>query len=139
MAFKSGKKEENMDKNPTSFSDTGARQIASGSFIGATMKIKGNFSSDEDVIIEGNVEGNINVSKTLTIGKSGNVTADIDAGTVRIIGSAKGNLAASNKVEILAQGRYYGNIKSETLVVKEGAILIGDVNKEEKEDKNKKE
>ena len=131
MAFKSGKKEDIIEKKTYGYPDIPPRQVESGSFIGETMKIKGNFHSDEDVIIEGKVEGNIHVSKTLTIGKNGVVTADIDADTVRIIGLAKGNLAASQKVEILPQGRYCGNIKSEILVVREGAILIGDVNKKD--------
>lgn len=139
MAFKSSKKDDRTDREFVGYSETGPRQVESGSFIGATMKIKGDFKSDEDVTIAGNVEGNINVSKTLTIAKDGEVTADIDADTVRIIGSGKGNLSASNKVEILEQGKYYGNIKSETLIVKEGAILIGDVNKPGKEEKDKEE
>ena len=138
MAFKSVKKEDRMGGDSTGYSDNAPRQVESGSFIGETMKIKGDFNSDEDVVIEGNVTGNINVSKTLTIGKKGDVTADIDAKRVRIIGFAKGSVSASDKVEILSQGRYYGNIKSEVLVVEEGAILIGDVNKE-KEDEEKKE
>ena len=137
MAFKSSKKDDRTDREFVGSSETAPRQVESGSFIGATMKIKGDFKSDEDVTIEGNVEGNINVSKTLTIGKKGEVTADIDAASVRIIGSGKGTLHASDKVELLEQGRYYGDIKSETLIVREGAILIGDVNKPEKEEKDK--
>jgi cytoskeletal protein CcmA (bactofilin family) len=137
MAFKSLKKEDRMGDDSTGYPDIAPRQVESGSFIGETMKIKGDFNSDEDVIIEGNVTGNINVSKTLTIGKKGEVTADIDANRVRIIGFAKGTISASNKVEILSQGRYYGNIKSEILVVEEGAILIGDINKAKEDEKKK--
>jgi len=139
MAFMSSKKDDKTDREFVGYSETTPRQVESGSFIGSTMKIKGDFKSDEDVTIEGNVQGNINVSKTLTIGKNGEVTADIDAGTVRIIGSGKGSLHASDKVEILEQVRYYGDIKSEILVVREGAILIGDINKPEKEEKDKEE
>jgi len=82
--------------------------------------------------IEGKVKGNISVSKTLTIGKSGKVKADIKAAVVRIIGEAKGNIIASDKVEILSLGRYTGNIHSQKLVVAEGAILNGSINQEKK-------
>lgn len=102
----------------------------SGSFIGQTMNIKADISSDEDVTIEGRVEGNISVSKTLTIGNHGNVTADMKAAVVRIIGVAKGNIIASEKVEILSRGRYTGNIQSQKLVVAEGAVLNGEINQE---------
>ncbi|MCK5058277.1 MAG: polymer-forming cytoskeletal protein [Candidatus Aminicenantes bacterium] len=137
MAFKAVKKEDKGEKYSTGYSDSAPGQVESGSFIGETMKIKGDFISDEDVIIEGNVTGNIKISKTLTIGKKGEVTADIDANKVRIIGFAKGSINASNKVEILPQGRYYGNLKSKVLVVEEGAILIGEVNKEKEGEKKK--
>lgn len=99
-----------------------------GSFIGKTMNIKADITSEEDVTVEGQVTGNITISRTLTIGKSGKVTADIEASVVRIIGEAKGNIVASEKVEILSQGRYTGNIKAERLVVADGAILNGNIN-----------
>jgi cytoskeletal protein CcmA (bactofilin family) len=106
-----------------------------GSFIGRTMNIKADITSDEDVTVEGRVKGNIIVSKTLTIGKSGNVSADMEAAVVRIIGIAKGNIIASDKVEILSQGRYTGNIQSQKLVVAEGAVLNGHINQEQKKKK----
>ena len=94
------------------------------------MKIKGELKSEEDVTISGNVEGSIKVANTLTIGETGSVNADMEANAVRIFGTAKGNITASHKVELLPSGRYFGNIKSKLLVVEEGAILVGDVNKE---------
>jgi cytoskeletal protein CcmA (bactofilin family) len=103
---------------------------AAASYIGKTMKIEGELVSEEDLTIEGDVSGTIEVSKTLTIGGNGSVSADINANVVKIIGRAKGNIVASDKVSILSQGRYTGNIQSQKLVVAEGAILIGDINKE---------
>jgi cytoskeletal protein CcmA (bactofilin family) len=96
------------------------------------MVIEADITSDEDIIIEGKVKGNISVSKTLTIGKSGKVKADIKAAVVRIIGEAKGNIIASEKVELLSLGRYTGNIQSQKLVVEEGAILNGNINQGKK-------
>ncbi len=96
------------------------------------MVIEADITSDEDIIIEGNVKGNISVSKTLTIGKNGKVKADITAAVVRILGEAKGNIIASDKVELLSLGRYTGNIQSQKLVVEDGAILNGNINQEKK-------
>ena len=103
-----------------------------GTYIGPTMNIKADITSDENITIEGRVNGNIEVSKVLTIGRSGNVTADIKAAVVRIIGVAKGNIIASDKVEILSEGRYTGNIQSEKLVVADGAVLNGFINQDQK-------
>ena len=107
-----------------------SESVSEPSFIGETMEIEADITSDEDIIIEGKVSGNITVSKTLTIGKSGKVKADVKAAVVRIIGEAKGNIIAADKVEILSLGRYTGNIQSQKLVVAEGAILNGNINQE---------
>lgn len=139
MAFRSGKKGEKKDREFTTFKPVEViEEKSSGSFIGKTMKIEGELISDEDLTIEGRVKGSIAVTKTLTIGRYGNVKADINATVVKIIGSARGNIVASDKVAILSDGRYNGNIQSEKLVVAEGAILIGDVNKEKKSKETKK-
>ena len=135
MVFKA-KKEDKKRIEPftyPSYSDTKTAEEASPlSFIGETMEIEGDITSDEDITIQGKVKGNILVSKTLTIGKSGKVKADIKASIVRIIGEARGNIIASDKVEILSQGRYTGNIQSQKLVVSDGAILNGNINQDHK-------
>jgi cytoskeletal protein CcmA (bactofilin family) len=137
MVFKAGKRdrddrrrEEPYAVPATAPSTPGAAALPS--FIGETMVIEADITSDEDIIIEGNVKGNISVSKTLTIGKNGKVKADITAAVVRILGEAKGNIIASDKVELLSLGRYTGNIQSQKLVVEDGAILNGNINQEKK-------
>ncbi|MCP4155316.1 MAG: hypothetical protein GY757_46750 [bacterium] len=111
-----------------------APRSASASYIGKTMNIEGELITNEDITVEGIVKGSIESSKTLTIGKNGDVTANINARIVRIIGKARGSIVASDKVSILSEGRYEGTIKSEKLVVADGAILIGNVNQDEKKD-----
>ena len=137
MVFKAGKRDRNDRRNeepyvvPTTAPSTpGAAALPS--FIGETMVIEADITSDDDIIIEGKVKGNISVSKTVTIGKNGKVKADIKAAVVRIFGEAKGNIIASHKVELLSLGRYTGNIQSQKLVVEEGAILNGNINQEKK-------
>jgi len=140
MGFMSGRKQEKKEEEiytapHTTVSPKQPEYVASdpGSFIGRTMDIKADITSDENITIEGRVNGNIVVSKVLTIGKNGNVTADIKAAVVRIIGVAKGNIVASDKVEILSEGRYTGNIQSQKLVVADGAVLNGFINQDQKD------
>jgi cytoskeletal protein CcmA (bactofilin family) len=136
MVFGPSKKDDKKGRDFTAFQyEEVVPEKSSGSFIGKTMKIKGKLVANEDLTVEGEVKGTIKVSKTLTIGRSGNVNADIEADVVEIIGIAKGNIVASEKVAIMSDGRYNGNLWSDKLVVKEGAILIGEVNQElEKEE-----
>jgi cytoskeletal protein CcmA (bactofilin family) len=141
MVFGSTKKDDKKMKDFTGFQYGGAptaQEEVSSSFIGKKMKIEGEIFSEEDLIIEGQVKGTIEANKTLTIGRDGDVIADIHACVVKISGRVRGNITASDKVVILAEGKFNGNIKAPKLVVAEGAILIGDINKEEEPKKETK-
>ncbi|MCX6580121.1 MAG: polymer-forming cytoskeletal protein [Candidatus Aminicenantes bacterium] len=138
MVFGSSKKNDKKMKDFTGYQYEGApaaEEDTSTSFIGKKMKIEGEIFSEDDLIIEGQVKGTIEANKTLTIGRDGDVIADIHACVVKISGRVRGNITASDKVSILVEGRFNGNIKSPKLVVAEGAILIGDVNKEDESTK----
>lgn len=103
---------------------------SSGSFFGKTMRIEGEITSDEDITIEGKVDGQLEVSKTLTIGRDGYVNGEISANVVRISGEAKGHIKASEKLEISSEGKYNGDIQSDKIIVAEGALIKGTINLE---------
>lgn len=125
MAFNSYKKDEYAGSGVVSSSQT------SMSFLGKSMKIKGKISSDEYLTVEGQVEGNIDISKTLTIGKNGYVNGTINADIVKLDGKAEGNITAASKLEIASSGTFQGTIKSDKLVIEEGAVFQGKVNVED--------
>jgi cytoskeletal protein CcmA (bactofilin family) len=104
---------------------------SSMSYLGKSMKIKGKISSDEYLTVEGQVEGNIEISKTLTIGKDGCVNGTINADIVKLDGQAEGNITAASKLEIASSGTFQGTIKSDKLVIEEGATFKGKVNVED--------
>jgi cytoskeletal protein CcmA (bactofilin family) len=103
-------------------------ESSSQSFFGKTMRIEGEITSDEDLTIEGKVKGQLQVSKTLTIGKEGYVDGKISANVVHINGEATGHLSASEKLVISSEGKYTGNINSDTIKVAEGAQIKGTIN-----------
>lgn len=125
MAFNSYKKDEYAGSDGFSTSQT------SMSYLGKSMKIKGKISSDEYLTVEGQVEGNIDISKTLTIGKNGFVNGTINADIVKLDGKAEGNITAASKLEIASSGTFQGTIKSDKLVIEEGAVFKGNVNVED--------
>jgi cytoskeletal protein CcmA (bactofilin family) len=127
MAFNTGKGNMKTNVSEThSSNDPDAR-----SFLGKTLKIEGELTSDEYLTIEGKVKGNVNVSKTLTIGKNGHVNGEINAKEVKIVGRAEGNINATDRLEISSSGNFSGNLKSNKLIIEEGAIFKGKANLEE--------
>jgi cytoskeletal protein CcmA (bactofilin family) len=76
--------------------------------------------------IDGNVEGEIRCHGTLTIGEGAEIRAKISAQSVVIRGRVEGNVAAKDKLELLAPGRLYGNISTSRLVMSEGVVFDGD-------------
>ena len=127
MAFNSYKK----DEYPGGGSLSSSRPT--GSYLGKSMKIKGKISSDEYLTVDGQIEGNIDISKTLTIGKNGYVNGTINADIVKLDGKAEGNITAASKLEIASSGTFQGTIKSDKLVIEEGATFKGKINVEDEE------
>jgi cytoskeletal protein CcmA (bactofilin family) len=110
-----------------------AAPVAAGSkdnretIIGRGITIKGELFGEEDVRIEGRVEGKIQLTKNLLVGSSGVIEADVEADNIRIGGTVTGNLVAQNRVEIVASGTMIGDIKAPRVIVAEGAHFKGNV------------
>jgi cytoskeletal protein CcmA (bactofilin family) len=101
--------------------------------IGQSIHIKGELTGNEDLTIDGTVEGNIELKENnLTIGPNGNIKADINAKTVTIVGEAQGNVTAVEKVEIRETGKLRGNITAPRGVIADGAFFKGSVEMEKK-------
>ena len=83
---------------------------------------------DEDLVIEGRVEGKVELpSSELTIGADGNVAAEVHAKSVVIIGKVKGDVSASERIEIQSTGHVDGDVVAPRLVVQEGAVVNGSI------------
>jgi cytoskeletal protein CcmA (bactofilin family) len=96
--------------------------------IGKSITIKGDLSGNEDLQIEGNVEGRIDLpNNQLTIGSEGRVKAEVHAKAVVVIGHVTGNLSAADRIQIEATGIVDGDVKAPRLVIEEGAMLNGSV------------
>ena len=94
--------------------------------IDRTMSIKGEISGDEDLLIEGNVEGNIRLGNgSLTIEKGSVIRAEIHAKNVFIRGVVYGNVSASEKVFIDEDARVYGDISAARISILDGAQFKG--------------
>jgi cytoskeletal protein CcmA (bactofilin family) len=93
--------------------------------LGANTTIKGEILGDEDVVIEGTVEGQIRIGRELRIGQGGKVRATVSAQSVVVSGEMQGDCEAHTRVEIQATGRLIGNIRAPKIVIAEGAVFRG--------------
>jgi cytoskeletal protein CcmA (bactofilin family) len=94
--------------------------------IGKSISIRGDLTGNEDMVIEGQVEGKVDLpNNQLTVGANGNVKAEIHAKGVVIVGHVAGNVFGLERVEIQATGRVEGDVTAPKLVVAEGAQLNG--------------
>lgn len=92
-------------------------------FFDKDTEIKGDLSFKGTFRVDGRFKGKVDSNSILIIGDSGKVEADIKIGHIIINGEIKGNIQASEKVEVNANGRVIGTIVSPKLVVEDGAYL----------------
>ena len=93
--------------------------------VGAKTVIKGEIGGDEDVVVEGVVEGQVRIAKDLRVAQGGSVKANVAAHSVIVSGELLGDCHASHKVEITSTGRLTGNIRAPKIVIAEGAVFKG--------------
>jgi len=94
-------------------------------YMGEDASFNGSLSFEGTVRIDGKFEGQVKTGDTLIIGETGEVSAEVTAGTVICKGKLDGNITASQKIEIHANSHVSGSIKTPSLLVEVGAILDG--------------
>jgi cytoskeletal protein CcmA (bactofilin family) len=95
--------------------------------IGKGIRIKGDLSGQGDLVIEGQVEGRIQLNNHLTIEESGIVNANIEVEKLTVLGRASGNIDAQARVEMRASARVEGEIKAPSVVIEDGANFRGTI------------
>ena len=114
--------------NPAPQADNRPATTRSSAMIGPSIEIKGTVTGEEDLVIQGKVEGSIELgAHELTVGESGKVNADITARTVRIDGEVSGDIRGNEKVVITKSGNVRGNIVAPRMTLEDGAIFKGSI------------
>ena len=99
--------------------------------IGASIRIRGDVTGDENLIIQGEVDGTIKVQgHNVTISKTGKVKANIEAKQIIVEGQLEGDLNGDEKVIIRETGNVYGNIVSPRVTLEDGALFKGSIEME---------
>jgi cytoskeletal protein CcmA (bactofilin family) len=94
--------------------------------IGHATTITGNIVAEEDLEIQGTIEGSVRLAKhRVVVGSDGIVKATVEADSVLVIGKITGNVVATELVEVNAGGVIEGDVKAPRVIMKDGAIVIG--------------
>src|SRR5947209_7715062 len=106
---------------------TGTGEPRHSATIGASMRIKGEIHTQEELLVDGEVEGLMESQSLVTVGPKGKVRANIRAREVVIYGEVKGNVEVSHKLAIREQGSLVGDVKSAGISIDDGAYFKGNI------------
>ncbi|MBP7147126.1 MAG: polymer-forming cytoskeletal protein [Acidobacteria bacterium] len=96
--------------------------------IGPSIHVKGEIIGNEDLVVEGKVEGTIRLKDHhLTIGKSANIQATVEVKSIRVEGHVQGDVMAGERVELATGSVLQGDIAAPRIVIAEGARFKGSV------------
>ena len=107
---------------------TGATPTNEQATIGKSLVVKGEVSGSESLYIDGKVEGAINLpGNRVTIGRNGQVAANISAREVVVLGKVRGNCQASDRVDIRSEGSLTGDVIAARISIEDGAFFKGGI------------
>lgn len=97
----------------------------SRNLLSADVEIKGSIRFQNDLTIDGKVEGDITSSGTLTVGENADIRSEIKTKSVNIHGKVTGNIIVDERCELKSHAILHGDLKASRLVIEEGATLVG--------------
>ncbi|MGO9437893.1 MAG: bactofilin family protein [Terracidiphilus sp.] len=96
--------------------------------IGKGLFIKGEITGSESLYIDGKIEGTINLpGNRLTVGRNGQINAAINAREIVVLGKVRGNVSATDRVDIRAEGSLTGDVAAARISIEDGAFFKGGI------------
>jgi cytoskeletal protein CcmA (bactofilin family) len=93
--------------------------------IGPRAVVKGELLGDDDVVVQGRLEGVVRVSREFRVAPGGRVAAEVQAASIVVSGELTGNCVATQRIEIQSTGRVTGDIRAPRITIAEGAAFKG--------------
>jgi cytoskeletal protein CcmA (bactofilin family) len=100
---------------------------SSGGTLGSTMTVKGEIYSREELFVDGEIQGSIELQHRLTVGPNGKVRAKVKAKEVVVHGSIHGDVQSTEKIIIREKGSLVGDITTAGIVIEDGAYFKGSI------------
>ena len=112
----------------TTSSSSSASAAGEQASISKGLSIKGEITGTESLFIDGKIEGSINIpGNRVTVGKNGVVNASISAREIVVLGKLKGNVTATDRVDIRAEGALTGDVAAARISIEDGAFFKGGI------------
>ncbi|HSX15140.1 MAG TPA: polymer-forming cytoskeletal protein [Candidatus Saccharimonadales bacterium] len=99
--------------------------VGNETIIGSGVSVKGNLTSEHDIIVDGTISGNIKTKGSLSVGVNANIKGNLIGRDVTVAGQIEGDVKAANHVSIQETGRVNGNIASGSIAISTGGVFIG--------------
>lgn len=93
--------------------------------IGASIKVKGNFHGQGNIVIEGNLEGSLKTNANIFIGEKAKVVASVEAQDIVVNGEIKGSVIAKNFLSLGSTAKISGDVLYKEISMEKGAIING--------------
>jgi len=121
-------KDENSKPKSPPLGKSPIEQLKEQSVIGRSISIKGELSGEEDLIIQGRVEGKIDLKKNnITVDKSGSIKGDIYGKSITLEGEVEGNLFGEKRIVLQPSGVVRGDMRAPAINLEEGAKFKGNI------------
>ena len=121
-------KDENSKPKSPPLGKSPIEQLKEQSVIGRSISMKGEISGEEDLIIQGRVEGKIDLKKNnITVDKSGSIKGDIYGKSITIEGEVEGNLFGEKRIVLQPSGVVRGDMRAPAINLEEGAKFKGNI------------
>ncbi len=105
-----------------------AAAVGEQATIGKSLVIKGEITGSESLFIDGKVEGSVNLpGNRVTVGRNGQVAASINAREIVVLGKVRGNVTATDRVDIRAEGALTGDVAAARISIEDGAFFKGGI------------
>jgi cytoskeletal protein CcmA (bactofilin family) len=98
--------------------------------LGPHIAVRGTLSGEEDLVVEGRLEGQVTLSGHLIVAETGDVEADLDVDSVEVHGQVRGDITASRSITIQKGAEVTGNVKAPRVIINDGARFEGAVDME---------
>ena len=107
--------------------DSGGAIKNAETIIGESIKVKGNFHGEGNIIIEGVVDGSVKTNNFLLVGTKAKIAASIEAKNAKVAGEVSGNVEVSEYLEIKASAKITGDVAANQISIEKGAMINGNI------------
>ena len=95
--------------------------------IGSSIVIDGEITGDEALVVQGVIKGRVGLEESVFVESGATLEADVEADSVEIAGVVTGNITANTRVEIKAEGKMVGDVRSPRILIADGALFKGNI------------